>query len=457
MNRLHPDSLIEQQKDEILQGLIEFVRFPSISTDPEHRPPLRACADWLRDRLTSIGIEAELRETGGHPAVVGRSEMHADRPTLLIYGHYDVQPVDPLALWNTDPFEPVLRDGRLFGRGASDNKGQIWAHIQAARLFHMTGTPLPANLVFLIEGEEEIGSPHLTPVVETLAKEYQFTSVIVSDTGMPGPGQPALTNGLRGLAYFEVVLTGANTDLHSGIFGGAVPNPAQALTHMLAACKDPQTGRILIPGFYDDIEPVSEKERVSIAGVPFSDKAFQEQLGLAALEGEEGFSSLERRWIRPTFDINGLTSGFQGEGAKTVIPAEARCKVSMRLVPGQDPDGVEILFRSFLESIRPPSIQMEISVIHGARPYHLDIDHPLVEAGLQALKAGFGVEPVIIREGGSVPIVQTFKQVLGTETLLLGLGLPDDRCHAPNEKFELDNLWAGIRTSVDLLYRLGQG
>lgn len=456
MNTLDSATLITQRKQRILEGLIDFVRFPSISTSPDHLQEVRACASWVRDQLAASGLEAELEETDGHPAVVARSRILENRPTVLIYGHYDVQPVDPVELWKTDPFLPVINENRMIGRGTSDNKGQIWSHIQSVRLFHETSTPLPVNVVFLVEGEEEIGSPHLEPVVRKLGRQHDFACVIISDNSMPARNQPALTNGLRGLAYFEIRLFGANTDLHSGIFGGAVPNPANTLVQLLAACRDPQNGRILIPGFYDNIEPVLEEERSCIARVPYSDEDFKDELGLKALEGEEGFSSLERRWIRPTMDINGLTSGFQGAGAKTVIPAEARCKVSMRLVPGQDPEIIARRFRQFLESMCPPSVRMDIHAIQGAKAYHLEMGHPLIQAGVKALKTGFDVEPVITREGGSIPIVHTFREVLGAETLLLGLGLPDDRCHAPNEKFELDNLWAGIRTSVDLLYQLGQ-
>ncbi|MGH2625544.1 MAG: dipeptidase, partial [Anaerolineales bacterium] len=371
-------------------------------------------------------------------------------PTLLIYGHYDVQPVDPIDLWESGPFEPTIRDGQIYARGAVDDKGQVLVHLKAAEAHVKASGRLPVNLKFLIEGEEEVGSEDLDPFIHEHRDMLRADAVVISDTSMFDRDLPTITYGLRGLAYFQIDVEGPNTDLHSGSFGGAVANPAAVLAKMLTDLKDSR-GRVAVPGFYDDVVPVSEEERRAYRQLPFDEARYMKGLGVAELSGEEGYSTLERVWARPTFEVNGLLSGFTGAGAKTVLPARAMAKVSMRLVANQDPEKIAGLFERHLRALAPPSVRVKLSRMHGGRPCLVPMGHPAVQAAARALEKGFGRAPVYIREGGSIPVVATFAEVLKVPTVLVGFGLPDENAHAPNERFDLSNFRRGI-VSIAHLY-----
>jgi acetylornithine deacetylase/succinyl-diaminopimelate desuccinylase-like protein len=372
-----------------------------------------------------------------------------------VYGHYDVQPPEPFELWKTPPFEPRIAGRSLFGRGASDNKGQNLAHLKAVEAYLKTGTELPCDLTFVIEGEEEVGSKSLASFLRAHKAELACDAVVISDTGMPAKEHPALTYALRGIAAFEITFHGPSRDLHSGIFGGTVDNPAMALCQTVAKLRD-KNGRIAVPGFYDDVQPLSRYERSQFQKLPFSEKAYQKFLGVPELFGERGFSVLEQRSARPTLEINGLTSGYQGEGSKTIVPAWARVKITVRLVPDQSPAKIISMVKRQLKDICPPTVRMEIKAGHGAEPYLMAPTSSLAQAGLRALKAGFGKEPVLLREGGSIPIVNEFKKILTAESLMLGLALPDDNAHSPNEKFDLDCFANGQRMAAFLWIELAQ-
>jgi acetylornithine deacetylase/succinyl-diaminopimelate desuccinylase-like protein len=436
-----------------LDLLFDFLRFRSVSTKPDHAPKLRACADWLCALLHHGGFRAEVAETGGHPAILARGPEVPGKPTVLIYGHYDVQPEDPADLWTSPPFEPDIRNKRVFARGATDNKGQILAHLLGAiHLLREEGT-LPVNLVFLIEGEEEVGSTHLDDFIRARRDELRCDVIAISDTGMVAEGHPTLTQSLRGIAAMEVIVRGPSTDLHSGIFGGGVMNPAAALVKLLASLHDDK-GRVAVPGFYDDVVKPDPAEREALAALPVSDADFQRETGVRVLAGEEGFSTVERIGIRPTAEINGLTSGYQGAGTKTVLPSTASAKLTFRLVPNQKPDRVLNLVEIHFHNHLPPGVELEIIRGHGGMPYALDLKSPWCAAALRALETTFGRTPALMREGGSIPIVQTFHDLLGSETLLLGLAAPDCKAHAPDENFPLENFEAGIRLHQNLLREL---
>ena len=438
-----------------LELLFEFLRFRSISTKPDHVPQMRACAEWLCRLLAGGGFDAEVAETGGHPAVLARGPSVPGRPTVLIYGHYDVQPEDPAGQWTTPPFEPVIRNKRVFARGATDNKGQILAHILGAiRMLREEGS-LPVNLIFLIEGEEEIGSTNLAEFIRARRSDLRCDVIAVSDTGMVAEGYPTLTQSLRGIAAMEVIVRGPALDLHSGIFGGAVMNPATALVKLLAALHDGK-GRVLVPGFYDDVVPPTRQEREALAALPISEVDYQRETGVLILSGEEGFSSLERIGLRPTAEINGLTSGYQGRGSKTVLPSTASAKLTFRLVPNQRPERILNLVEIYLQSALPVGVEMEIIRGHGGLPYVIDPRTPWCAAALRALEQTFARPPALMREGGSIPIVQTFRELLGSETLLLGLADPDCRAHAPDENFPIENFESGIRLHQALLRELAR-
>jgi succinyl-diaminopimelate desuccinylase len=373
----------------------------------------------------------------------------AGAPTALVYGHYDVQPPDPLGEWISGPFEPTRRDGNLYARGATDDKGQMFTHVKAAEAWVRAGGGSPINLKFLIEGEEEVGSANLERFLRERKQDLACDVVVVSDSSQFGPGRPAITYGLRGIQYFELRITGPAQDLHSGVFGGAVQNPAVALVRMLSSLLSPD-GRIQVPGFYDDVTPLEDRERAQFAALGFDEAAFREKLRVPALHGETGYSTLERRWARPTCDIHGLTSGYQGEGAKTVLPARASGKFSFRLVPKQDPHRIAAATRAFLEKQLPPGVTMELVDFHGAPAAAVSLDSPFMAAAARAIEHGFGRAPVFIREGGSIPVVGSFRDVLGVDTLLLGWGLDDDNTHSPNEKFHLADFHRGIRASARL-------
>lgn len=436
-----------------LDHLFEFLRFRSVSTKPDHAPEMLACAEWLCRLLSSNGFTTELADTGGHPAVLARGPDVPGKPTVLIYGHYDVQPEEPQSEWTTPAFEPSIRNRRVFARGATDNKGQILAHILGAiHLLKERGT-LPVNLIFLVEGEEEVGSTNLDDFIRARRSELRCDIIAVSDTGMVAENYPTLTQSLRGIAAMEIFLRGPATDLHSGIFGGAVVNPATALVGMLARLHD-HHGRVAVPGFYDDVVPPDPAERAALAKLPVTDSDYLRETGAPALGGEEGFSAIERIGLRPTAEINGLTSGYQGAGTKTVLPATASAKLTFRLVANQKPDRVLNLVEIHLQNLLPRGIEMDIVRGHGGMPYIVDLKSPWTGAALRALEETFGREPALVREGGSIPIVQSFRELLGTDTLLLGLAAPDCKAHAPDENFPIESFEAGISLHQNLLREL---
>jgi len=436
-----------------LDLLCDFLRFRSVSTKPDHAPEMRACADWLCALLRHGGFQAEVAETGGHPAVLARGPEAPGKPTVLIYGHYDVQPEEPVNLWTSPPFEPAIRNKRVFARGATDNKGQILAHLLGALHLLREEGALPVNLIFLIEGEEEVGSTNLDDLIRARRSDLRCDIIAISDTGMIAEGYPTLTQSLRGIAAMEVVVRGPSTDLHSGIFGGAVMNPAAALVKLLAGLHDDR-GRIAVPGFYDDVVKLDAADREALAALPVRESDYQRQTGVLLLAGEEGFSTVERIGIRPTADINGLTSGYQGEGTKTVLPSTASAKLTFRLVPNQKPDRALNLVEIHFQNLLPPGVEMEIIRGHGGLPYALDLKSPWCGAALRALETTFGQKPALMREGGSIPIVQTFRDLLGSDTLLLGLAAPDCKAHAPDENFPIENFEAGIRLHQNLVREL---
>lgn len=439
-----------------LEDLFAFLRFPSVSTDSRNAGDVRDCANWLVKKLTGMGLQTTLHDTPGHPIVVAKNEHVEGRRTVLIYGHYDVQPVDPLELWETPPFEPVIREGKILARGATDNKGQMLAHILGVEKTLREKGELPVNLTFLFEGEEEIGSPSLAPFLSENAELLKCDVIAVSDTGMVGPGMPTYSYGLRGIACCEVTLRGPRSDLHSGIFGGAIANPATGIGKLVASLHD-ATGRVAIPGFYDDVRPLEDWEREMWAKVPgVSDDVFLQVTGSPGLFGEGGYTSAERTWARPTAEVNGIGGGYQGEGSKTVLPAEAFAKFSFRLVPDQDPADIMEKVREHFEAHCLPTLTMEMEVGHDGKPYAIDPHSPFGQAAQNALRKAFDAEPVLIREGGSIPIVQAFRDILGVDTLLLGLALADCKIHAPNENFPVENFEAGIRLNQALLDELAK-
>jgi acetylornithine deacetylase/succinyl-diaminopimelate desuccinylase-like protein len=432
---------LKQNEARFVAELCDYVRFPSVSAQPQHRDDMKACAGWLVNHCQRIGLRARLCPTRGHPVVLATTPPSRSnskpRPRFVVYGHYDVQPPEPFDLWKSPPFEPSVRGRSLFARGASDNKGQNLAHLKAIEAYLQTGTELPCDLAFIIEGEEEVGSKSLARFLKEHRQELRCDAVVISDTGMPGPKHPALTYALRGIAALEITLRGPARDLHSGIFGGSVDNPAMALCQLLTRLRD-KNGRVAIPGFYDDVRALSGYERKQFARLPLKPREYQKLVGVPELLGEKGYTPFEQRSARPTFEINGLTSGYQGEGSKTIVPAWARAKITIRLVPDQRPAKILRLVTRHLRKLCPPTVRMDIEAGHGAEPYLVSPAGPRAKAALRALKSAFGHAPVLLREGGSIPIVNDFKKILGADTLLLGLALPDDNAHSPNEKFDLD-------------------
>ncbi|MGA2863813.1 MAG: dipeptidase [Verrucomicrobiota bacterium] len=448
---------LKQNQARFIRELCDYVRFPSVSAQAEHRQDLRACAQWVVGHCRQLGLQARLCQTQGHPIVVAKTPpakaKTPRRPRFVVYGHYDVQPPEPFDLWKSPPFEPRLEGRSLFGRGASDNKGQHLAHLKAVEAYLKTGTQLPCDLIFLIEGEEEVGSTSLAAFLQERRAELACDAVVISDTGMPSPKHPALTYALRGIAAFEILLSGPARDLHSGIFGGTVDNPALALCQLLAKLRD-KNGRVTIPGFYGDVQPLSAYERRQLARLPFNERDYRKLLGVRRLFGERGYTPIEQRSARPTLELNGLTSGYQGEGSKTIIPAWARAKITARLVPNQDSRRIARLIHRHLKQLCPPTVTLEVQFTRGAEPYLLSPASPQPQAALRALKAAFGAEPVLLREGGSIPIVNDFKRCLRADSLMLGLALPDDNAHSPNEKFDLDCFAKGQLTSALLWQEL---
>ena len=446
------DRYLKQHRTRFLAELRQLMRFPSVSAQPAHHADVYACANWLAQHFRHIGLCATVHKTAGHPIVEARTAPRARLPTVLIYGHYDVQPPEPLDLWKTPPFEPTVRAGKIFGRGASDNKGQFFAHVKAVESFLATQTPLPVNVVFLIEGEEETSGAALVQFVRRHARRLQADFIIVSDTGMYAKQCPTLTYATRGCVAFELRVDGPASDLHSGVFGGSVCNPAQALAQLLAGCMD-KSGRVTIPGFYNGVQPLAAWERREWKRLPFDVAAYQKFLGVPALDGEKGFTTLERRWARPTFEINGLTSGYQGAGGKTIVPAWATAKLTCRIVPNQKPAQIFQLVTRHLRRHCPKSVRLQITGGHAA-PFFTPPTGPGARAALAALEKTFSHKPVRTREGGTLPILTEFQRHLHGELLLVGLGLTDDNWHAPNEKMDLDQFYRGIAMSAELLRRL---
>ena len=436
--------------------LREFLRIPSVSAKTEHDGDVRRAARWVRDQLAGAGLDAEVKDTPGHPVVLGEWRgAGPDAPTVLVYGHYDVQPPEPLELWESPPFEPALRDGRIYARGAADDKGQLLVHVKALEAHLAARGRLPVNVVVLAEGEEEVGSPNLAPFARNHRERLQADAVVISDSAMFAPGTPSLLFSLRGLAYFEIHASGPSSDLHSGAYGGASPNPANALARVLASLHD-DTGRIAVDGFYDDVAEPPPEVLEGMRTLPFDAEAYARETGTAPVGGEAARSPLERLWTRPCCDVNGLLSGYAGEGAKTVLPARAMAKVSFRLVPDQTPQRVRQLLEAHLARVAPPGIALRLVELHGGRPWRASLDGPLLDAASRALEQSFGARPVLAGEGGSIPIVVELEEILGAKTLLLGFALPGANMHAPNEWFAADCFEKGIETVIRLYDELAE-
>ena len=445
-------SYIDANIDRSVEELKDFLRIPSVSARSEHNADVRSAAEWVRDAATAAGLEnATIMETAGHPVVYADWTHAHDAPTVLIYGHYDVQPAEPLELWTSPPFEPEVRNGDIFARGSVDDKGQVHLHLKGIEALMKEEGKLPVNVKLIIEGEEEIGSPNLATFVEENADLLACDAVVISDTPMYDYDMPSITYGLRGLAYFEVHVRGADRDLHSGMFGGAVANPINALCSLIAGMKD-EKNRITLPGFYDTVQDVTPEERESLARLPYSADEFRKMIDIPETVGEEGYTDLERLWARPTLDVCGIWGGYQGEGAKTVLPSEATAKISMRLVAHQSPDDVARQLQEYLDANAPEGVTVTMTDLHGGDPALTPTDTPVVRAGLAALRKAFGSEPFLIRNGGSIPIVTDLENILGAPVVLIGFGLPDQNAHAPDEKMNLANYHRGIRTSALFLH-----
>jgi len=447
---------LEENAKRFESELCELLRIPSVSAESAHKGDVAQAADWMKNRFESLGFEAELLQVGeGHPIVYAESPPVEGAPTVLVYGHYDVQPPDPLDLWISPPFEPTVRNGSLFARGATDDKGQMLTHFFSAQAWLEVRDRLPVNLKYVIEGEEEVGSGSLETLLEESPERLECDCIVVSDTSQFAPGQPSITYGLRGIVAFELKLTGPNTDLHSGTFGGAVTNPANALAKMIASLAD-EGGRVTIPGFYDDILPMSEAEQNQLALLPFEEKQFFASVGVEDAFGESGFTTLERRTSRPTLDINGITSGYQGEGTKTIIPSWASAKITCRLVPEQDPVKIGEALQEMLDEACPPGIKLELDRGHASQGVVVPLESPYIEAAASAIEYAFGRSPVFTREGGSIPIIAAMHRKLGADVLLVGWGQNDDNLHAPNEKFNLVDFHRGIKASARLWRELSK-
>ena len=449
------DTYLQENRDQFEKELADFLRIPSISADSRYKQEMGKASTWVAEQFQGMGLETELIETDGHPLVYAESPAVEGAPTVLVYGHYDVQPPDPLDEWITPPFEPTKRDGNIYARGATDDKGQVLTHIKSAQAWMETEGHLPIQVKFLIEGEEEMGSGGLYRYLAESSDRLACDVLVISDTSQFGPGQPAITYGLKGIVYYELHLQGPKQDLHSGSFGGAVTNPVNTLAHLLASLVDAE-GRIQIPGFYEDVDPLDTKERNQLAALPFDETVFMQQIGVDGLSGEAGYTTLERRWARPTYDVNGIWGGYQGEGEKTILPASGGAKFSFRLVPNQDPDKIIESLREFLLAQLPPGIKFDLNSTHGAPGVVVSLDSPYMTAAARAIERGFGQSPVFIREGGSIPIVTTFFESLGVDVLLLGWGLDDDNMHSPNEKFSLADFHRGIKASAYLWQELSE-
>lgn len=439
---------INSNKEKYVKELEDFLRIPSISTLAANKSDMLTAAEFVTGKLREAGMEnVKIIETKGHPLVYADWLHAAGKPTVLVYGHYDVQPVDPINLWDSPPFEPTIKDGKIYARGATDDKGQMYMHIKSVEAYFKTVGKLPLNVKFIIEGEEEIGSGNLDEFVNKNQDMLKCDAVMISDTSLYGPGIPTLTYGLRGLCYMEVVVTGPNRDLHSGTFGGGVDNPINVLADMISKLKD-KKGKIKISGFYKDVVNLTKKERENFKRLPFSEKQYAKALDVKALNGEKGYTTLERVWARPTLDCNGIFGGFTGEGAKTVLPSKATAKISMRLVPNQDPKKIAKLFKSYINKIAPKTVKVEVSDLHGAYPIATSLDDKATLSAANALAKVFGKKTIFMREGGSIPIVVSFAKKLKAAPVLMGMGLNTENLHSPNEHFNLNHFHLGILSSA---------
>jgi len=446
---------IERERERFLNELVAFLRIPSVSADARYKDDVRAAAEYLCARLAELDLKASIEETAGNPVVYAESEQNPDRPTVLIYGHYDVQPPDPIDLWESGPFEPRIADGRIYARGAADDKGQLYAHVKAVEAYRKTGTPLPINVKFIAEGEEEIGGPSLPAFIDANLERLKADAVVISDGSFFGE-HPSITYGLRGIVILEVNVFGPKQDIHSGMYGGAVDNPAMVLARMLAQLHD-ENGTVRVPGFYDDVRVLPDEDRRRLANLPFDESGLTAGAGVPELGGEKHLPVLERLWTRPTLEINGFTSGYSGEGSKTIIPSHANAKLSMRLVPHQTPETVGTCVEKFLREICPPTVRLESSGGHGARAALGPHDSPPMQAAARAITKGFGQEPVFVLEGGSIPVVVDFHERLGAPVVLMNFGKGDDNVHSPNEKLDLDHFYGGIKTSAYFLREMAAG
>jgi acetylornithine deacetylase/succinyl-diaminopimelate desuccinylase-like protein len=436
---------IDQNQDRFLKELFELIRIPSVSSQESHKDDMYKAAEWIKQQLLADGAdEAQVMETEGHPVVFGKKIIDASLPTVLVYGHYDVQPAEPFELWQSPPFEPQIRDGRIYARGANDDKGQLFMHLKAFE-YLMKTSQLPCNVKFMIEGEEEVGSPNLGKFCEQHKELLKADVILVSDTSMIAPDTPSITTGLRGLAYMEVEVTGPGHDLHSGLYGGAVDNPLNVLCEMIAKLRD-KNHRITIPGFYDDVEELSTEERREMAKAPFNEDEFRNSIKIKAIAGEKGYSSMERTGIRPSLDVNGIWGGYTGEGAKTILPSKASAKISMRLVPHQDSKKIEKLFKDYFLTLAPDTVSVKVEFLHGGEGYVAPTNTVAYQAASKAYETTYGITPIPVRSGGSIPIISLFEKVLGLKSILMGFGLDADAIHSPNESYSVEQFRKGIQT-----------
>jgi len=449
------DKYLKQNDSRIREELFEFLRIPSVSARSEHNADTARAADWLKQSMEKAGMKATIHPTSGHPIVIGEWRNAPGAPTVLVYGHYDVQPAEPIDLWTSPPFEPEIRDGKIYGRGSVDDKGQLFLHIKAIEAHLATRKRLPLNIVLLAEGEEEVGSANLEEFVEANQDLLKADVAVISDSSMFAPGIPSILSSLRGLAYFQIDVQGPKCDLHSGSYGGAVVNPATALARIVATFHD-ENGHIAIEGFYDNVRVWESRILDQMKKLPFDEENFLEETGSPALGGEKGYTILEQLWARPTCEVNGLLSGYTGEGAKTVLPAKAMAKVSCRLVPDQDPADIERLMDAHIEKVAPTGVTVTVKHLHGGRPWRAELDGPIFDAARRALKKAFDREAVIVGEGGSIPVVGDFQRILGMPVLLVGFGLPGENAHAPDEWMSEDNFRKGMIAMAALWDEYGQ-
>lgn len=444
------DEFLTRHESRIEEELFDFLRIPSVSAQPTHNADTRAAAEWVKGAIERAGLVANVHDTPGHPVVIGEWRGAGESaPTVLVYGHYDVQPAEPLDLWSSPAFEPEVRDGRIYARGSVDDKGQLFLHIKALEAHLASRRVLPCNVVLVAEGEEEVGSTNLEAFIDRNRDLLACDAVVISDSAMFAEGIPSILSSLRGLAYFQIDVQGPSGDLHSGMYGGAVVNPAAALARIIASFHD-ESGRVTIDGFYDDVSPFDPKVIDGMRQLPFSDDQLRTEIGATELGGEQGFTTLEKLWTRPTCEVNGLLSGYTGEGAKTVLPARAMAKVSCRLVPNQDPARIAKLFEAHVARVTPAGVTATVNYLHGGRPWRADLSGPIFDAARNALEAAFGREPVIVGEGGSIPVVGDFQRILGAPVLLVGFGLPGENAHAPDEWMSLENFRLGTKAMAAL-------